>query len=81
MNQKRRKRLRAAIQQLDEVVSIIDDVTWDEESSLDNLPANLGESQMADNMSDAIDDMADASEVLKNAINEAITILGDVVNR
>lgn len=73
MNAKRRKKVSEACDHLNAAIEILEDVVGDEQDCLDNTPENLQESQayldrenMIDDMWDAIDNAKEAVETLSN---------------
>ena len=75
MNEKRRNRLKEAIQYLELAESIIQDA-WDEENDrIENVPENLQSSerfdtmlQIAEYLSDAIDNLEEAKQNVQSAV-------------
>ena len=53
---------------LDECISILEDIKWDEEDYFDNMPENLQGSMRGVESEDAIDNMDQALDVLNEAI-------------
>lgn len=70
MNEKRRKLLKKAVNELEKASSIVDAVSEEEQNCLDNIPDNLQESEMSYRMENAIDCLQDAIEDIENAIEK-----------
>ena len=67
MNKKRRQRLSEAIRTLHGVISVLEDARDQEQDGFDNLPDNLQETERAQSMEDAIDQLTDAIENIQEA--------------
>ena len=67
MNKKRRERLRAAIDHLDQAASIVESVRDEESDCKDNMPESLQDSERYEAMENAVDALEDAI----TSINEA----------
>jgi len=57
MNKARRQQLHAAIAEIDVHVSVLKSLLEREQAALDNLPSSLQESESAESMQDAIDNL------------------------
>lgn len=73
MNKARRKRLDDVIEQLEkfdemrqDIMALIEDIQNEEQECLDSLPDNLSESERAEKMGEAIDNMQSAYDELDN---------------
>ena len=71
MNKKRRERLQAAIDHLDQAVSIVEGVRDEESDCKDNMPENLQDSERYEAMENAVDALEDAITSINDA-NESI---------
>ncbi len=67
MNDRRRNRLREALEALSEARQIVDGVAADEQDSADNYPENLQGSDAYGRMETAADALSDAIEMLDEA--------------
>ena len=83
MNKSRRKRIAAAIDNLERITnydsiesikSEIEDILWEEEDAYDNMPENLQYSMRGEESSEAIDNLQEAVDLLE----EAIDIINDI---
>lgn len=77
MNAKRRKQLANAVEVLNNVLVLLEEVTADEQEAYDNLPDNLNDTDRATNMQENVDDMEDASSSLQDIIDQ----LQDIIDR
>lgn len=77
MNKSRRNRLGTALEYIEKAQSIIEDVKYEEEDSLSNMPENLEFSERYSDMENNADDL-DAA--LSN-IEEVKTEIIDVIDR
>ena len=69
MNKERRKELNKAVNALNDVISIIEDVKYDEEYAYNNLPESFQESYRGEQMEENIDEMDEAIEGIKEVIS------------
>lgn len=75
MNAKRRNEIKKLIERIEELVSDVGSVQYDEQESLDNLPESLQYSERAEQMQEYIDNMDDVLQ----SLNEAKDWLEDIV--
>lgn len=75
MNDKRRAKLRIALDLIRRAEAVIDTVIDEEQQCLDNLPENLEGGDRWNKMEDAIDAMDD----IRNALGEACKCIDDVI--
>lgn len=75
MNAKRRNEIKNLIERIEELVSDVVSVQYDEQESLDNLPESLQYSERAEQMQEYIDNMDDVLQ----SLNEAKDWLEDIV--
>ena len=69
MNQKRRELLGKAVKNLEQANNIVNVVMDEEQSSLDNMPENLQESEKCMKMENALDNLQDAADCIDKAID------------
>ena len=67
MNKQRRQRLAEAIRTLERVIFILEDARDQEQDGFDNLPDSLQETERAQSMEEAIDQLTDAIENIQEA--------------
>lgn len=77
MNAKRRKQLANAIEVLNNVLELLEEVTTDEQDAYDNLPESIQDSERGEAMQENVDDMEDASSSLQDIIDQ----LQDIIDR
>lgn len=68
MNQIRRKKIRKAIETLNNVRSVVDQILDEEQDSFDNTPEALQDSEKGDKMQEAISQLEDAVDNIDDAI-------------
>lgn len=71
MNKARRKSLQTAVAYIDKAIDIVRDVKYEEQWSLDNIPENLQNSTKYEAMENAIDNLEDVIDSLKEAYRSA----------
>lgn len=67
MNEKRRGRLRDALNMLNSVTAIVESVCDSEQDCMDNYPENLQGTEKYERMEDAVDSLNDALEKIDDA--------------
>ena len=67
MNKQRRQRLADAIRTCERVSTVLADARDQEQDGFDNLPDNLQETERAQSMEEAIDQLTDAIENIQEA--------------
>ena len=77
MNAKRRKQLANAVEVLNNVLELLEEVTADEQDAYDNLPESIQDSERGDAMQENVDEMEDASSSLQDIIDQ----LQDIIDR
>lgn len=77
MNAKRRKQLANAVEVLNNVLGLLEEVTTDEQDAYDNLPESIQDSDKGEAMLENVDDMEDASSSLQDIIDQ----LQDIIDR
>lgn len=77
MNEKRRKQLANAVEVLNNVLELLEEVTADEQDAYDNLPESIQDSDRGEAMQENVDDMEDASSSLQDIIDQ----LQDIIDR
>lgn len=73
MNNTRRQRLKEANKKLAEVIDVIEDVKYEEEDALDNMPENLQNSdryEEIENNVDALGDIYDELQELQDRLSD-----------
>lgn len=70
MNAKRRKQLANAVEVLNNVLELLEEVTADEQDAYDNLPESIQESERGETMQENVDDIEDASSSLQDIIDQ-----------
>lgn len=69
MNKGRRAELKSIAGKLEKLKEEIEFTRMDEETSFENLPESLQESERGEAMQEAMDDMVDAMDNIEEAIN------------
>lgn len=77
MNAKRRKQLANAVEVLNNVLELLEEVTADEQDAYDNLPESIQESERGETMQENVDDIENASSSLQDIIEQ----LQEIINR
>lgn len=77
MNKQRRKKIEALISKLDEIMSDLNCLYEEEQEAYDNMPDGLQESERGETIGENIDGMEQAS----SDIEDAISILQEIVDR
>ena len=70
VNKQRRKRLREAVELIECAVAIVEEIKYEEEEALENLPTNLQEGEGADNMQECVDALEEIWDDLKDRVIE-----------
>lgn len=76
MNKDRRKRILAAIDQLETVQCDLDNIKSEEEDAYENLPESIQMSDRGDEMQDAIDTLDNAIGCIEDAVSGLNEIAG-----
>lgn len=69
MNDKKRQKLSKAMSLLREAAGYVDDVKYDEDDALSNMPENLQYSDRYEKIEKAVDALESASESIESAID------------
>lgn len=69
MNKKQRKLVEVMITTLEDICRDVENIMEEEQEKLDNLPEGLAETEMADNISNAIDMLDEVIDNLDGAID------------
>ena len=69
MNKSRRARLAKVRNMLDDAMSELEDILFEEEMVFDNMPENLQESQRAMDMENNVEQMSEAVSSIEQAID------------
>ncbi len=75
MNKTRRKTIKEIIEEIDYLLTRLEEVRGEEEEALWNMPESLQESEKGEIMQDAIDNMDNAFTSLEEALNELEEVL------
>lgn len=70
MNQLRRKKINRVITELNEIVSMLEDVKMDEEEALDNVPESLQETDKYIDYCSFLEQLADAIGYIEDAVEQ-----------
>ena len=68
MNNRRRERLRTAVDMLRQAKLIVDHAADEEQDALDNMPENLEDTERYSRMEEAADSLTDACDSIDDAI-------------
>lgn len=82
MNDKRRKKLRRAIEMIENALDIVLEVKDDEEDSMCNYPENLQGTETYENMEVAVDTMEEVEGSIEEGLDtlrEAVSLLEEIV--
>lgn len=82
MNDKRRKKLRKAIEMIENALDIVLEVKDDEEDSMYSYPENLQGTETYENMEVAVDTMEEVEESIEEGLDtlrEAVSLLEEIV--
>ena len=74
MNDLRRKRLKEAVELIEQSTAVIEEIKDEEQEALENLPENLQESERADNMQECIDSLEEIYEDLETRCEELVEL-------
>ena len=75
MNKQRRSTIKTAMLHIEKAVELIQDVKYEEQDALDNMPENLQNSERYEAMENAIDSLEDALdgiEDVKDCLDRAV---------
>lgn len=74
MNKKRRERVLKAVNSLEEISTIVEEILDEEQDAYDNMPENLLSSMRAEESEEAIETLDEAME----SINSAVDALSEI---
>lgn len=75
MNAERRKRIKYVINDIDDIISALDEIRNDEQDAYDNLPENFQESEKGEAMLENIDSLDIAMSNLEDVQNDLDLLL------
>ena len=75
MNKLRRSSIQSIIDALGTAQSDVENVQYEEQDCLDNLPENLQSSERADRMQEAIDALEEAADLISQAVEQLNAVM------
>lgn len=74
MNEERRKKIKEAINHIDNGLNLLNEVQSDEQDAFDNLPENMQSGEKGENMQGALDSIQSAIDNVESAIGDLESI-------
>ena len=69
MNKKRRERISKAVNSLEEILTLVEEILDEEQDAYDNMPENLQSSMRAEESEEAIDTLGEAMENINSVVD------------
>lgn len=77
MNKQRRKLLEKIVAKLEGVSTELEEIHGEEEQALENIPDNLKEGKVAQDMEEAVDEIISIKDDIDNAIENLQILIGN----